>query len=139
MSQTPSSSLILSIAVGSAAGGVARYLLSGAVHNRLGTAFPVGTLVVNVLGCLALGFILQVALDTGELSPAARALLTTGFCGGFTTFSTFGWETMGLIEEGSLRRAALNVGGSVVLGLGAIWVGMLTAKILLGVLRKGGT
>lgn len=139
MSHAPSSSLILSVAIGSAAGGVARYLLSGAVHGRLGTAFPLGTFVINVLGCLALGFIMQVALDTGELSPSARALLTTGFCGGFTTFSTFSWETMGLIEEGAIGRAALNVGASVVVGLGAIWVGTLAGKVLLAMLRKGGT
>jgi CrcB protein len=135
---TLSSSLVLAVAAGSAAGGVARYLLSGAVHHRISTTFPLGTLLVNVLGCLALGFIMQIALDAGELSPSTRALLTTGFCGGFTTFSTFSWETIALIEEGSLRRAALNAGGSVLLGLGAIWLGTITGKLVLGLLRKGG-
>jgi CrcB protein len=134
---TPTS-LVLAVAAGSAVGGVARFLLTDAVHHRVGTTFPVGTLVVNVLGCLALGFIMQLALDTGELSPSTRALLTTGFCGGFTTFSTFSWETVVLIQEGSLRRAAFNAIGSVTMGLGAIWIGMVAAKLLLGTLRKGG-
>ena len=136
---TASSSLVLAVATGSAVGGVARFLLTDAVQQRSVSAFPVGTLVVNVVGCLALGFIMQLALDTGELSPTARALLTTGFCGGFTTFSTFSWETLALIQAGSLRRAAFNALGSVTFGLAAIWIGMLGGKVLLGALRKGGT
>src|ERR1022692_2756793 len=85
--------VVASVAVGSAVGGVARDMLTGAVSQRMGPAFPMGTLLVNVAGCVAIGFLMRLILDTGEFSPAVRALLTTGFCGGFITFSIFAWET----------------------------------------------
>ena len=128
--------VVVSIAVGGAIGSVARYLLAKEIQDHFGSAFPAGTLVVNVLGCLVLGFIMRVALDTGEFSPTARALLTTGFCGGFTTFSTFSWETVGLIEEGALRRAAMYLSASVVAGLAGIWLGTTAARLLLSAARR---
>lgn len=127
--------VVASVALGSAVGGVVRYLLTGAVSQRMGTAFPTGTLLVNVAGCLAIGFLMRVILDTGEFSPAARALLTTGFCGGFTTFSTFAWETIAAFEEGAVRRAGLYVGTSVVFGFLAVWIGSSVAQALLVALR----
>ncbi|HEY4596552.1 MAG TPA: CrcB family protein, partial [Thermoanaerobaculia bacterium] len=77
------------IAAGSAIGGVSRYLLGGAVQRAAGTGFPAGTLVVNVTGSLLLGLFLRYAVDTPTLTPEWRAFLTIGFCGGYTTFSTF--------------------------------------------------
>lgn len=127
--------VVISVAIGGAAGSVARYLLSNALQERSGTLFPVGTLVVNVTGCLAIGFLMRLVLDTGEFSPTARALLTTGFCGGFTTFSTFAWETIGAVEEGAWRRALAYSGSSVVLGLAAVWLGSAAAQLLLHALR----
>jgi CrcB protein len=127
--------VILAVAVGSAAGGVARLLLSDAVQLRATGTFPFGTLVVNVVGCFALGFITHLVLDTGEFSPSSRALLTTGLCGGFTTFSTFSLETIRLVEEGSTARAAGYAVGSVGLGLVAVWLGIVVARLCLGVLR----
>jgi len=128
--------VVASVAVGSAVGGVARYMLTGAVSQRMGTAFPMGTLFVNIAGCLAIGFLMRVILDTGQFSPAARALLTTGFCGGFTTFSAFAWETMAAFEEGAFRRVALYVGGSMVFGFIAVWIGSSLALALLTALRS---
>ena len=127
--------VVASVAIGGAAGSVARYLLSGAIQERSATMFPVGTLLVNVSGCLAIGFLMRLVLDTGEFSPPVRALLTTGFLGGFTTFSTFAWESMGAVEEGAIRRALAYVGGSVVLGLAAVWVGSAAAQLLLHAIR----
>lgn len=127
--------VLISVAIGGAAGSVARYLLSSALQERSGTLFPIGTLVVNVSGCLAIGFLMRLVLDTGEFSPTVRALLTTGFCGGFTTFSTFAWETISAVEEGAWRRAVVYVGGSTVLGLAAVWLGSATAQLLLRALR----
>ena len=129
--------LLLAVAAGSAAGGVARYLLSESLQARAGTAFPLGTLLVNLTGCLALGFIAHVVLSTGEFSPTTRALLTTGFCGGFTTFSAFAYETVSLMEEGSWLRASMNVGMSVGIGLVGIFAGAMAAKWLLHLMRGG--
>lgn len=98
--------------------------------------FPVGTLLVNVGGCLAIGFVMRLVLDTGEFSPPVRALLTTGFLGGFTTFSTFAWETMGAVEEGAVRRALAYVGASVLFGLAAVWIGSAAALLLLHAIRR---
>lgn len=129
--------VVASVAIGGALGSVARYLLTGAVASRLNTTFPTGTLVVNVAGCLAIGMLMHLALNMPQVSPPVRALLITGLCGGFTTFSTFSWETMAAIEEGEFARAALYVASSVVLGLLAVWVGREVAGLALHSLRGG--
>ena len=123
------------VAIGSAVGGVSRYLLSAAVQARVGTAFPLGTLVVNVSGSLLLGFVLRVALGSGSVSPEMRALLTTGFCGGYTTFSTFSYEAASLMERGDYRRASLYVAGSVALSLLGMFLGFAAARELLAARR----
>src|SRR5919205_3018731 len=97
--------IYLFVAAGSAAGGVVRFLLGGALQRAAGGAFPVGTLVINVTGSLLLGFLLRYALETPAVTPEARALLTTGFCGGYTTFSTFSYEAVALLQDGDWRRA----------------------------------
>ncbi|HEX3928790.1 MAG TPA: fluoride efflux transporter CrcB [Gemmatimonadales bacterium] len=120
--------LLVSIALGSAMGGVARYLLTVFVQDRTATAFPFGTLAVNIAGCLILGFLVQLLADRGTYSHATQALLTTGFCGGFTTFSTFSWETVRLLQEGAVSRAIAYVSVSLVAGLAALWFGMSAAR-----------
>jgi fluoride exporter len=127
--------VVASVAAGSALGGLARYLLAVAVQNRTTPLFPIGTLVVNVVGCLMLGFLMRLILDTGEFSPAARAFVTLGFCGGFTTFSSFAYEAVAAAEEGALRRALAYVGSSVVLGLLAVWLGSAAARLVLDLVR----
>jgi len=131
--------VIVAVAFGSAIGGVARYLLATSLQERAGTLFPYGTLAVNLTGCLLIGFVMRLALDTGEFSPALRALLTAGFCGGFTTFSTFAWETMAEVEEGAFHRAGLYVGTSLLLGLFAVWTGSAMARALLTTIRRAVT
>lgn len=129
--------MIWYIAAGSAAGGVARFLLGTMLQQRAGTTFPVGTLVVNLTGSLLLGFLLRWALGMPSVSPEVRAMLTTGFCGGYTTFSTFSYETMAMVEEGDWRRAALYVAASVVLSVAGAFMGMAMARTLLDVQRGG--
>jgi CrcB protein len=119
------------VALGSAVGGVARLALASLVQQRAGPNFPVGTLVVNVTGSFLLGFLLRYALGTQSISPEVRALLTTGFCGGYTTFSTFTYDTMLLLEEGQTSRAGLYVLLSVVVSLAGAWLGILGGRALL--------
>lgn len=123
--------LLLYIAVGSAAGGVTRYLLGGAIQRAMGLGFPAGTLVINLTGSLLLGLILRHALTSG-LTPELRGLLAIGFCGGYTTFSTFSYETMDLLQQGDWLRAGTYVILSVVGALAATAAGFAVAPYLAG-------
>ena len=128
--------LIWYVALGSALGGAARLLLGGWIQNRFGPSFPLGTLAVNITGSLLLGFLLRYVLETPAIGPDARALLTTGLCGGYTTFSTFSYETVRLVEDGEYRRAALYVALSVGLGLLAMACGMMLAREVVALRRR---
>lgn len=119
------------IAVGAAVGGLARYYLASSIQQRLGATFPWGTLVVNVSGSLLIGVFIRYALATPAVSVEMRALLTTGFCGGYTTFSTFSLESVALLEDGQYARAGAYVAGSVLLSLAATFCGFLLARELL--------
>jgi CrcB protein len=123
--------LFWAIAVGAAAGGVSRFYLASAIQQRLGASFPWGTLAINLTGSLLLGFIIRYALATPAVSIEMRAMLTTGFCGGYTTFSTFSYETAVLLEEGQFGRAAAYSLGSVVLALLGTFLGFMLARELL--------
>ncbi len=123
--------MIWYVAAGGAVGSVSRFLLGTFVQQRTDGTFPLGTLVINVTGSLLLGFLLRYALSTQAISPEVRALLTTGFCGGYTTFSTFSYETVALIEDGQHRRAALYVALSVAASLLGAFVGIVGARELL--------
>jgi len=129
--------MIWYIAFGSAVGGVSRYLLGGYLQRLTGGTFPMGTLLINVTGSFLLGLISRYALDSAAISAEVRALLTIGFCGGYTTFSTFSLEAVRLLEDGDYRRAGLYVGLSVLLSLAGAIVGITAAKELL-LLRRGG-
>ena len=127
--------LLWYVALGSAVGGVSRYLLTVAVQARVPTSLPLGTLIVNVSGSLLLGFVLRYALGTESMSAEMRALLTTGFCGGYTTFSAFSYETASLMERGDYRRASMYVAASVALSLAGMFLGFAAARELLPVRR----
>jgi CrcB protein len=127
--------MIGAVAVGGAIGSVARLLIGAAVQQRLGTSFPLGTLVINVTGSLLLGLLVRVALDTPAVTPTVRAFLTTGLCGGYTTFSTFSYDTAVLIDEGSYVRAALYIAVSVALALIGVFAGFAGARWLLATVR----
>lgn len=119
------------VAIGAALGGVSRHYLSVFVQQRAGPDFPVGTLVINVTGSFLLGLIMRYALQTDAISPEARSFLATGFCGGYTTFSTFTYETLRLLEDGEYGRAGLYVGASVIVALLATLLGFAAAQKLL--------
>jgi len=110
-------------------GAAARYWLGGLVHRHLGAAFPYGTLVINVSGCFAIGFLGVLAEERLTLGPGARVFWMIGVLGGYTTFSSFGYETMALLREGSSGAALLNVGAQVILGLLAVWAGAALARM----------
>jgi len=118
------------IAAGSAIGGVSRYLLGGFLQRQTGGTFPIGTLVINASGSFLLGLILRYAVETTTLTPEARAFLTIGFCGGYTTFSTFSYETVALMEDGQWPRAALYVALSVSLSVVAAFLNLKAAREL---------
>jgi fluoride exporter len=123
------------VALGGAVGSAARFLLGTFLQQRSGLAFPIGTLVINISGSLLLGFLLRYSLATPAISPEVRALIAAGFCGGYTTFSTFSYETAALLEEGDLRRAALYIFLSVALSLVGMFAGLSLASVLLNARR----
>lgn len=123
--------IYLLIAVGGAAGSVFRYLIGGAVQRMSAGGFPVGTMFVNVSGCFLIGVLLRQFLNM-QVSPELRAFLIVGFCGGFTTFSTFSAETLGLIEGGEYARATGYVILSVTLCLAATFAGMTAMRLIAG-------
>ena len=125
--------MLFAIALGGAAGSVARYGVSS-LFDRGEGAFPTGTLIVNVAGSLLLGFLVRWFTDS-TMSTEVRAALTIGFCGGFTTFSTFSLETIRLTESGNWHRAALYVFASVVLSLAALAAGMAAARAFTPLIR----
>lgn len=119
-----------SLVFGGLAGTVARYALSGVVYQLCGTTFPYGTLAVNLIGCFAIGFLAALSEEKFLLGPNGRLLLMVGFCGAFTTFSTFMLETANLIKEGEALRAFANVAVSVVIGFLLFRAGVLLSEIL---------
>jgi CrcB protein len=115
---------IVLVAVGGALGSIARYLLSGwALHHTIDWRFPLGTFLVNILGCLAVGILGGLVVKHDFFSPEARLLLFTGIAGGFTTLSAFGLETFHLLRRSELLVAGGYVVSSVVIGLAVLWAG----------------
>lgn len=119
------------ISLGGAVGTAARYLMSVWLLRVLGPAFPYGTLAVNVIGSFLLGAIMQAGLDTTLLSPTARVVLGTGVMGGFTTYSTFNYETLQYLQAGAWAMAGLNVAVTLFVCLAAGALGVAVARALL--------
>jgi CrcB protein len=120
---------LLVIGSGSFLGGIARYLTARVVQNSFASAFPYGTMVVNLLGCLLIGLVFGMAERTNLINDEWRLFLTVGFCGGFTTFSTFANENMTLLRDGNFFYFAVYTGLSVFLGLAAVFFGNALTKI----------
>ena len=132
---------VLAVGIGGFFGAIARYLISGYLQRRYPGFTPAGTLAVNVIGCFAIGFLMALCiakqagyLQTGVFAALAteraRALLITGFLGGLTTFSAFGYETAELMRENALPLALTNIAANVCLGLIAVWLGSLAAEFV---------
>lgn len=120
----------LLVAVGGVIGAVGRYWLSGAVSRLSYGRFPYGTLVVNLVGCLLIGFIMTLALERFSWSSELRVFLVVGILGSFTTFSAFSYETMSLLREGSYLLGAANAGASLAGCLAAAFAGIALAHLL---------
>ena len=123
--------LLLFVGIGGFTGSILRYVISGAIQQLTqSTSFSYGTLAVNIVGCLIIGILSQLAESYGLLTAETRALLITGVLGGFTTFSTFSNETMNLFRDSENLLGLLNIGAHIFLGLGAVWMGRTLALIL---------
>jgi len=123
---------VLLIAVAGAAGAVSRYGVGLWAQRQLGSHFAFGTLAVNLLGCLLLGFVLELESQTNWVGTSGRLFWAVGFLGAFTTFSTFGFETLRFLQAGDHHLAIINVGANLMLGLVAVWVGWMMARLLTG-------
>jgi CrcB protein len=121
---------VLLISVGAVVGANARYFVGVWALATLGAAFPYGTFLVNVTGSFAVGFAVTFLSDRAIDDPAWRLLLITGFCGGYTTFSTYAFETVGLLRLGQAPTALAYVAGSVLVGLVAVVAGTVAARLL---------
>lgn len=119
--------IILFIGLGSFIGGISRYLISLYIHSKGFSAFPYGTLTVNILGCFLIGILYGIAEKSG-LPNEWRLFLVTGVLGGFTTFSAFSYETISLMRDGQSGAALIYVMGSVIFGLLATWGGIAVAS-----------
>jgi CrcB protein len=113
------------VALGGALGSVGRYWLSGLIANLFGSTFPWGTIIVNITGCLIIGFFNTATGTEGRwlVSPAARTFFMIGICGGYTTFSSFSLQTLNLVNDGEWLYAGANILFSVVLCLAGVWLG----------------
>ena len=118
----------LVIGLGGGAGAVTRYLVSHQMGLWLGSYLPFGTLTVNALGSWMLGFLSVYLLDRPEISPLVRMGLAVGFLGAFTTFSTFSYESVMLLQEGAFGRALMSIGANLVFCLGLCYLGILSAR-----------
>ena len=124
--------LYAAIMIGGAIGSALRYGISTWIAQAINSMFPWGTLAVNVIGSFLLGLIMQAGLDTTLLSPTARAVLGTGVMGGFTTYSTFNYETLQYLQEGAWAMAGLNVATTLLVCLAAGALGVAVARGVLG-------
>lgn len=120
----------LYVAIGGALGSLARFGIGSFVTNRLGTRFPYGTLIVNITASVILGFCLTLMDRRSEMHDAWRYLIPVGFVGAYSTFSTFEWEAYATLEMGAFLSAALYITASVLLGLTAVWFGIVLGRLL---------
>ena len=117
------------IAIGGSLGSLARYWVGATIADRMGTKFPYGTFVINITACVIIGFSLAFLGRRTGLNPAWRFLIPVGFVGAYSTFSTFEWETFVHLQTGDFLIAALYVSLSVLLGLLAVWLGVVLARV----------
>ncbi|WP_333594418.1 fluoride efflux transporter CrcB [Anaerospora hongkongensis] len=120
---------IILVAVGGGIGATTRYLTSNWAAARFGAEFPMGTLLVNVVGCFIIGVFMALTTERLSVSPYWRLFIAVGFLGGLTTFSSFSYETLRLLQEADIMRAFYNVGLNVMVGFLATWLGMGVVKL----------
>lgn len=131
MLQDPNLRQAIAISLGAIAGALTRYYLTIWFANRLGMNFPYGTFFINISGCLVMGFFTTLATQKiNIISPEIKLMISTGFLGAYTTFSTFGLDTISLLQKGALFSAMTYLLGSTILGLASIQLGMIVARYL---------
>ncbi len=118
----------LLILLGGGAGSLARYIAGLAIMTRFGSRFPLGTMVINVTGSFLIGLLMTLLTERFQPHPHWRLLLVVGFLGGYTTFSSFEWETYSAMREGGFWIGMTNVAGSVLFGYAAVWLGALLGR-----------
>ncbi|MBD2186161.1 fluoride efflux transporter CrcB [Planktothrix sp. FACHB-1355] len=130
MLQDPNIRVPIAISLGAIAGALCRYYITLWFAQRFGTGFPYGTFFINITGCLAMGFFATLALErVATISPEVRLLITTGFLGAYTTFSTYGLDTMNLLRERTYLAAGLYWAGSAILGIISVQLGIILARL----------
>ncbi len=118
----------LMVLLGGGAGSLVRYVVSTVIMARTGGRFPFGTVVINITGSFLIGLLMTLLTERLSPHPNLRLLLVTGFLGGYTTFSSFEWETLSLVADGGWWLGLVNMVGSVALGYSAVWLGALMAR-----------
>lgn len=118
------------IALGGALGSIARYWVGSSIASRMGTRFYYGTFVINITACIVIGFVLTFVGKRADLNPAWRYLISIGFVGAYSTFSTYEWETFSSIRTGAFFIASLYAVASLFLGLAAVWCGVRLAEVI---------
>jgi len=121
---------VMMVAVGGGIGATTRYLVSAWAAEKFGTNFPYGTLIVNVIGCFFIGVFMTLATERLIVSPYWRLLVTVGFVGGLTTFSSYSYETFKLLEDADITLALYNLLGNVLIGFFATWLGISAARLI---------
>ncbi|MEN6412734.1 MAG: fluoride efflux transporter CrcB [Veillonellales bacterium] len=121
---------IIAVAVGGGIGAAARYLVSIWAAGKFGAEFPYGTLIVNIVGCFIIGAFMTLAAERLIVSPYWRLLIVVGFVGGLTTFSSFSYETLRMLEEADIAQAFYNIGLNVIIGFLATWLGIGAARLI---------
>jgi CrcB protein len=120
----------LVIGIGGVLGANARYLVTGWAANKFGTVFPYGTFIINMSGAIVLGFLMAFLQDRAFIHPNYRLFFATGFCGAYTTFSTFTYESLVLIQNGSFLLAFSNLFGSLVVGMIGVFLGFVLGRMI---------
>jgi fluoride exporter len=118
----------LMVGLGGCLGSILRFWLGSYIGGRLGSRFPYGTFVINVTGSFLIGMVLTLLAEKTQWGPNWRYLIPIGFIGGYTTFSTFEYETLRLVQDGQMVTAMLNVVGSVVVGFAGVWAGVVAGR-----------
>lgn len=121
---------VMMVAVGGGIGATTRYLVSTWAAERFGADFPYGTLIVNVVGCFIIGAFMTLATEKLIISPYWRLLITVGFVGGLTTFSSYSYETFKLLQDAEIMLAMYNLLANVIVGFFATWLGISIARLI---------
>lgn len=121
---------LLAVAVGGSIGATTRYLISTWAAQKFGVDFPYGTLIVNVIGCFIIGAFMTATTERFIVNPYWRLIVTVGFVGGLTTFSSFSYESFKLLDDGSLALAMYNILSNFTLGFLATWLGIMVARLM---------